>query len=174
MIQRFKWTFVSTLMLLVCVSFGIATLFGVGEGIAYKFWDFLFNIGQLVGLSWILVTLKYKEVLNHKFILLALVVGIFAFVDFFPYPYSKCLLMVSAAVLIVGSIRRFLTKEEKEVLSFLKLTWFVILVLGIVLDLNHYPGATEMLVASSFVLWIIAISYIYQLENEKKQNLPLR
>lgn len=166
--KRIIWTSISISAFVVFIFAGLMTELNTKNEFFYSLFDLMWTLGQLAGFSFILVTLRYKELVTNKLILTGLISGITAIMlKLMHLPWNDYALMISAIILIVGAVSRLIKKERKETLNYLKVAWFAFFLMGMVFKLNHYPGANKTLIVSLFILWIIIINYTYIFENNK-------
>jgi hypothetical protein len=170
--KKLFWTSVSTVAFLALLLSSLFILFNQHTDLVVKTYDILLSLGQLIGLACILATIKYKELVKHRLLMAGLALLIIAVVmKLLHLQYTVITLFSGTIISIIAVLLRLLKKEKREFLSIIKSIWFIVIVLGAVFKLNHYPGANKLLMVASFLIWIIIISYAYQFENKQKPRL---
>lgn len=136
--------------------------------LSHRIFEFLSSKGQFIGLAFILFTLKFKPIVKDKILITGVIIGIISIVmKLLHLQWSELVLILSVAIVIFGTILRFVKIEKKTILDYLKIVWFPIFLLGIVFKIMHLSGARVLLMISSFLVWLLIINYIYIFENKK-------
>ena len=167
--KKVIWTSVSMLVFVVWAFCGLLTFLDLETALVYSLFDSLTIIGLFIGLGFILMTFKYKEIITNRIVLTGIITGIIAIImKIMHYSWTELVLILSVLILISGALYRLFKKKKREVLDVLKVVWFIAFAIGTILKLNHYPGAYKTLIFSSFILWLIIVNFTYIFENKKR------
>jgi hypothetical protein len=126
----------------------------------------LMILGHLIGLVCINTTVKLNTLMKNRLNTIgaiAFLVGVIMIITHI----SAYLLAISTIYIITISIYQFTKYSSRPLLSYLKLIWFILFLIGIVFKLNHFPGAFRILFGASVVIWLIIINYCYHFANKR-------
>lgn len=172
--KRIILTSICVLAFFIFVISGIIAILKPEIDLANRLFNLLYTIGQLLGLGFIFVSIKLKDILQNVFLKLGFVVGIVGILLLIMYlPWHTIILPIGVLLVIIGSIKVFIGKESKEALDYIRIIWLPCFLIAAVFKLYHYPGGELMLISSSVILWLAVVNYAFKYENKITGAKPL-
>lgn len=86
------------------------------------------------------------------------------------WPYSKIIFYIGLYGIPITYIIKFIRKQSKKRLDFLKVMWVLSIFVKITFSINHWPFGEELFILENFLFVIMFSDFVYQSIKTNKQS----